>query len=87
MAVARSGGSWSCVSYSSAVPEEAPSAAGGKILEIGVPLKALGVDGPDEVRFFAAIMEDGRELERFPSTGFLVVPVAPSGLNEQEWMV
>ncbi len=87
LTVERIGGQWGCSSFSSAVPDQTPAAAGSKILEIGIPLKALGIEGPGEVRFFLALFERDRELERFPSTGFLVVPVAPRGLDEQEWIV
>jgi len=87
LVVGNSGGKWGCSSFKSPVPDQTPVAAGGKILEIGIPLKALGVEGPEEVRFFVTLFEKDQELERFPSTGFLVVPVAPSGLDEQEWIV
>jgi alpha-amylase/alpha-mannosidase (GH57 family) len=83
----RSSGSWGVASFSAPASDQAPAASGDKILEIGVPLDLLGVEGPEEVRFFTVLAEDDRELERFPSTGFLVVPVTPAGLNEQEWMV
>jgi alpha-amylase/alpha-mannosidase (GH57 family) len=87
LVIDRSSGSWGVASFSTPVPAPAPTVAGGKILEIGVPLTALGVEGPEEIRFFTVLAENDRELERFPSTGFLVVPVTPSGLYEQEWMV
>ncbi len=83
----RSGGPWACRAFQSSAADLKPTVAGGKILEIGVPLKALGIEEPDEVRFFITLLEKGRELERFPSTGFLVVPVDPLGLNQQEWIV
>lgn len=83
----RSGGPWDCKVFHSPVAGGKPAAAGGKIMEIGVPLKALGIEEPDEVRFFVTLFEKGRELERFPSTGFLVVPVDPWGLDQQEWVV
>ncbi len=83
----RSVGAWGCRVFQSSAEGQKPTVAGGKILEIGVPLKALGIGEPDEVRFFVTLFEKGRELERFPSTGFLVVPVDPWGLNQQEWIV
>jgi hypothetical protein len=85
LVIDRSSGSWGVASFSAPVP--APAVAGGRILEIGMPLSSLGVEGPEEIRFFTVLAENDRELERFPSTGFLGVPVIPSGLNEQEWMV
>jgi hypothetical protein len=87
MVVDRAGGQWGCHSFRSPIPDQTAKAAGAKILEMGIPLKALGVEEPDEVRFFVTLLDKDRELERFPSTGFLVVPVAPFGLDEQEWMV
>ncbi len=83
----RSGGQWGCSSFTSRVPGQTPTAAGGKILEVGVPLKALNLEEPDEVRFFIKLVEGERELERFPATGFLLVPVDPIGLDPQEWIV
>jgi alpha-amylase/alpha-mannosidase (GH57 family) len=87
LVVQRVGGEWQCKAFQCPVPDQTPAAAGGKILEIGVPLKALGLEEPDEVRFFIMLLEEDRELERFPSTGFLVVPVDPWGLDQLEWMV
>jgi hypothetical protein len=78
---------WLCTPGGPLPPEQAPAVAGVKILEIGIPLEALGITEPDEVRFFFTLHDDGRELERFPSTGFLVVPLDPWGLDQQEWMV
>jgi alpha-amylase/alpha-mannosidase (GH57 family) len=83
----RSGGEWGCSAIPAPVADQKPAAAGARILEIGVPLKALGIEEPDEVRFFVTLLDNDRELERFPSTGFLVVPVDPWGLDQQEWMV
>ncbi len=80
-------GKWDCSAFTSPAPDHSPEVAGGKILEIGIPLKALGIEGHGEVRFFVALCEKDQEVERFPSTGFLAVPVAPRGLDEQEWMV
>jgi alpha-amylase/alpha-mannosidase (GH57 family) len=87
LAIERAGGKWECKVFQCPVPDQTPAAAGGKILEIGVPLKALGIEEPDEVRFFVALLDEDRELERFPSTGFLVVPVDPWGLDRLEWTV
>jgi alpha-amylase/alpha-mannosidase (GH57 family) len=87
LVVERTGGKWGCKVFQCPVPDQTPAAAGGKILEIGVPLKALGIEELDEVRFFITLLEEDRELERFPSTGFLVVPVDPWGLDQLEWIV
>lgn len=87
MVIGRAGGQWGCRAFRSPIPDQIAKAAGVKILEMGIPLKALGVEEPDEVRFFVTLLDKDRELERFPSTGFLVVPVAPFSLDEQEWMV
>jgi alpha-amylase/alpha-mannosidase (GH57 family) len=87
LAIDNSGGKWNCSAFHSPVPDQTAIAAGSKILEIGVPLQALGVGGSEEVRFCVTLFEQDQELERFPSTGFLVVPVAPGFLDEQEWIV
>ena len=85
LAIDCAGGQWRCSAWEPSGP--APEAAGDRILEIGIPLEALGVSGPDEVRFFITLLDKERELERFPSTGFLVVPVDPWGLDLEEWIV
>jgi hypothetical protein len=87
MEIDRAGGQWDCRAFRSSIPDKTAKAAGVKILEMGIPLEALGVEGPAEVRFYVTLLDKDKELERFPSTGFLVVPVAPFGLDEQEWMV
>ncbi len=87
MTITRAGGGWECTEFICAIPDLAPATAGGKILEAGVPLAALGIGEPDEVRFFVTLMEEDREVERFPSTGFIVVPVDPAGLDQEEWLV
>ncbi|MBM3789703.1 MAG: glycoside hydrolase [Acidobacteria bacterium] len=61
--------------------------AGGKVLESSVPLQALGIQDPGEVRFFVSIIQGGREVERFPTNGFFTVPVLPSTLDMEEWIV
>jgi hypothetical protein len=83
----RNAAGWRCALSGSQGAEQQPSVAGGKILEIGIPLKALGLQEADEVRFFVVLSDQDRELERFPSTGFLVVPVDPWELDQQEWIV
>jgi hypothetical protein len=82
-----SGSQWICSAFTCSLPDAAPAVAGGRILEIGVPFKALALRELDEVRLFVTILEKDRELERFPSTGFLVIPVDPLGLDQQEWLV
>jgi len=78
---------WRLTDFKCAVPDQSAGFAGAKVLEASVPLPALGITGPDEVRFFIAITQDGRELERFPANGLLTVPVSPWTLDQQEWMV
>jgi alpha-amylase/alpha-mannosidase (GH57 family) len=87
MKMDRAGGPWGCSSFVCPVPDQTAVAAGVKILELGIPLKALGAQETAEVRFFVALHENERELERFPATGFLTVPVAPCELDQQEWIV
>ena len=82
-----SNSAWYCttVDWSSHSPD--PLFAAKKIVEIGLPLEALGVEKPREVTFFISVLYDGREMERFPSSGFLAVPTDPWGLDQQEWIV
>jgi alpha-amylase/alpha-mannosidase (GH57 family) len=87
MSVARVEDQWQGSACTPPDQDQEAVVAGGKILELGIPLKALGILGPDEVRFFIALFENGRELERFPSTGFLAIPMDPWNLDQQEWFV
>jgi hypothetical protein len=56
-----------------------------QVIELALPLDALGVLKPAEVTFFISVLDNGRELERLPSTGLLTVPADPWGLDQQEW--
>jgi len=87
LAAERSGGEWRGSLSGTVGSDHQAAVAGGKILEIGIPLKVLGLQEADEVRYFVTLYEKDRELERFPSTGFLVVPVDPWELDQQEWIV
>jgi hypothetical protein len=65
----------------------APEFAGDRILELAIPLDDLGLAGPGELRFFVTVEAGERELERFPASDVLVVPVDPGGLDPSEWVV
>ncbi len=78
---------WRCRVLRSSVAGFVPEFAGAKILELGVPLEELGIEKPEEIRFSVSAFEKDRELERFPSHGFLAVIVDPWELDQQEWMV
>ena len=78
---------WQCQTLESPTADLVPEFAGAKIFELGIPLKLLGIEKPDEVRFSISIHDQGRELERFPSNGFLTVSVDPWGLDHQQWIV
>lgn len=78
---------WGCRIVRAQVADLAPMFAGGKILELGVSLSALGILKPQEVKYFLAVLDRDRELERFPSNGYISVPLDPWGLDQQEWMV
>ena len=80
-------GKWQCRVLRSPIQDLQPGFAGARILEIGIPLDALGIRQSDEVRFFVSVLEKENELERFPSSGFLVVPVDPWGLDQRDWVV
>jgi alpha-amylase/alpha-mannosidase (GH57 family) len=78
---------WSLAQVSWPASNKAPVFAANRILELGLPLEALGVQKPEDVTFFVLVLENNRELERFPSSGFLTVPTDPWGLDQQEWIV
>jgi len=78
---------WRCRVLRSAVEGFSPEFAGGRILELAVSLEEMGVDKPEEVRLAVSTLEKGRELERFPSQGFVAVTIDPWGLDQREWMV
>ena len=59
----------------------------GRVIEFAVPFASVGLPGGGEARFAVTILEGDQELERFPTSGFLAVPVDPAGLDLQEWMV
>jgi alpha-amylase/alpha-mannosidase (GH57 family) len=80
-------GHWHCKTATTRVPEPDLRFAADKVMEIGIPLDALGIRKPEEARFFALLIERNHELERFPDNGFLAVPVDPWGLDQREWMV
>jgi len=78
---------WRCKTIAWPATVQVPEFAANRILELGLPLEALGVRQAAEVKFCVLILERDRELERFPSTGFISVPIDPWGLDQQEWMV
>jgi hypothetical protein len=81
------GGRWRCSIVRSSVPDLATEFAGYRILELGILLGDLGVKRGEEVRFAVSALEGDQELERFPVTGFLSVPVDPWELDERDWIV
>ena len=80
-------GMWCCRTIDWPGSSLAPHFAAKKIIEIGLPLEALGVEKPREVTFFISVLDNDRETERFPSSGFLAVPTDPWGLDQREWIV
>jgi len=78
---------WHCIASEGGAEVLKAEVAAGKILELAIPLAALGVHQPQEAQLFISVLEAGRELERFPSIGFLSVKVDPWQLDNQEWMV
>jgi alpha-amylase/alpha-mannosidase (GH57 family) len=78
---------WRCIPTVWPVPELAPTLAARRILELDLPLNALGVQKATDVTFSISIVDNGHEMERFPLTGLLTLPVDPWGLDQQEWLV
>jgi alpha-amylase/alpha-mannosidase (GH57 family) len=80
-------GEWACRTVNWPASCRSPLFAVKKILELGIPTEALGLREPVEVTFFILALEDKREVERFPSSGFLKVLTDPWSLDQQEWIV
>ncbi len=80
-------GSWNCSATSAAGSNPNVEMCVDKVVELGVPLQTLGISKPEEIGLFVALLEEDREVERFPAGGSLVVLVDPWGLDQQEWMV
>ncbi len=80
-------GNWHCAPAHPAGPGPGPELAVDKVVELGIPLEALGIRKPEEVRFFVAVSNANHELERFPAGGLLAVSVDPWGLDQKEWVV
>jgi hypothetical protein len=83
----RVNGFWRCGMVDWPRQGRPPGFAANKILEICLPLETIGVEMPREVAFFISVLDNDREMERFPSSGFLEVPTDPWDLDQQEWMV
>lgn len=78
---------WRCQAVTWPVAAPTPEFAADRTLELGLPLEALGVRQPTDVKFHISILESDRELERFPSEGLIAVPADPWDLDQQEWIV
>jgi len=81
------GGKWRSVITRCAVPHASVEVAADRIMELGIPLDALGIRSASDVRFCVSVLEGDHEVERFPINSFLAVLVDPWGLDEREWMV
>jgi alpha-amylase/alpha-mannosidase (GH57 family) len=79
-------GRWRCGWADGAAARE-PQFAADRILELALPLADLGIERTGELRFFVAVTDDGRPIERLPEHGFLITPVDPAGLDHHEWVV
>jgi alpha-amylase/alpha-mannosidase (GH57 family) len=78
---------WSCQALDWPASDQAPTFAGDKVLELGTPLGILGVQKPDDVQLFILISDSGREIDRFPTSGFLTIHTDPWNLDELDWVV
>jgi hypothetical protein len=79
-------GKWSCriLQWPSS---RNPVFAGDKVLELAIPLDAIGVRQPEDVNLFILALDSGREIERFPTTGLLTIHTNPWTLDQQDWVV
>ncbi len=80
-------GVWRCRDASASPDALHADFGAGKILEFAIPLEVLGILQAQETRFFVVLLDQERELERFPAIGFLSVPVDPWQLDDHEWFV
>jgi alpha-amylase/alpha-mannosidase (GH57 family) len=78
---------WHCSVVTPSQGEVEPAFAGDRILELAVPLKLLGIEKAASAEFWISVLQQGRELERLPQAGFLLVAVDPWALNQEEWIV
>jgi hypothetical protein len=78
---------WRCKTLNWLASENQPDFAGDTILELGIPLESLGVQHPEDVSFFILMLENGREMDRFPTAGFLTIHTDPWNLDELDWVV
>jgi alpha-amylase/alpha-mannosidase (GH57 family) len=78
---------WSCRTTNWPASDKPPDFTGQTVLELGIPLKILGVRQPENVSLFILALDGGRETERFPTTGFLTIHTDPWSLDKQDWVV
>jgi alpha-amylase/alpha-mannosidase (GH57 family) len=80
-------GRWSCKILQWPFQDRQPRFAGDKVLELAIPLDALGIRQPEDASLFILVLDNGREIERFPTTGFLTIHINPWTLDQQDWVV
>jgi alpha-amylase/alpha-mannosidase (GH57 family) len=80
-------GKWICRILQWPSSDRHPKFAGDKVLELGIPLDVLGVWQPEDVSLCIQALDSGREIERFPTTGFLTIHTNPWTLDQQDWVV
>jgi hypothetical protein len=78
---------WNCRATNWPAPDRLPSFAGQTVLELGIPLEILKVRQPENVSLFILALDNGREMERFPTAGFLTIHTDPWSLDKQDWVV
>ena len=70
--------------------EEQPEAAMAEILELSLRLAALGAQGDQEVRFFVTVSQpegEDREIERWPSRGYISQVIPTADFDALRWSV
>jgi alpha-amylase/alpha-mannosidase (GH57 family) len=78
---------WNCNTTHWPASDRLPKFAGNKVLELGIPLETIGVRKPEDIALFIMALENERETERFPTTGFLTIHTDPWNLDQQDWVV
>ncbi|MBI1746251.1 MAG: glycoside hydrolase [Acidobacteria bacterium] len=74
-------------SADAAGPQELGTVRVGKIVEMALPIAALGIADGNTVEFTLAVFQGENELERWPRPGVISFSFSPSELEQSEWSV
>ena len=57
------------------------------VVELAIPLKALGAGRGEELKLFITINAQERGIERWPVKGYLLFSIPPEDFEQQDWLV